>query len=76
MKDITFEVRSGSATGEKVATITTGENGVATTAPLPIRDANGDPINYYIVETSVSEDYTTVYPEDGNAKTTPGAPST
>ena len=67
MEGITFEVRSGSATGEKVATITTGENGVATTKPLPIRDANGL-INYYIVETNVSEDYTVVYPQDGDAE--------
>ena len=67
MKDIPFEVRSGSATGTVVATITTGENGVATTAPLPIKDASGKAIDYYVVETNVAADYTTVYPTDGDA---------
>ena len=67
VKGITFEVRSGSATGEKVATITTGKDGVATTAPLPIKDASGKAIDYYVVETNVAADYTTVYPTDGNA---------
>ena len=55
MEGITFEVRSGSAAGTVVDTITTGEDGVATTKPLPIRDANGNSINYYIVETNVSD---------------------
>ena len=67
MAGIIFEVRSGSAAGTVVDTITTGEDGVATTKPLPIRDANGL-INYYIVETNVSEDYTVVYPQDGDAE--------
>ncbi len=67
MEGITFEVHSGSATGEKVATITTGKDGVATTDPLPIKDSNGNAINYYIVETNVSDDYTVAYPTDGDA---------
>ena len=68
MKGITFEVRSGSAKGTVVATITTGEDGVATTAPLLIKDASGKAIDYYVVETNVAADYTTVYPEDSNAE--------
>ena len=67
MKDITFEVRSGSADGKIEDTVTTGTDGIATTAPLPIKDSNGNAINYYIVETDVSDDYTVAYPTDGNA---------
>ena len=68
MDGVTFEVRSGSADGTVVAEVTTENGGIATTEPLPIRDANGELINYYIVETNVSDDYTTVYPTDGNAE--------
>ena len=67
MEDITFEVHSGSATGPVVATITTGENGVATTDPLPIKDSTGKAIDYYVVETNVSDNYTVDYPTDGDA---------
>ena len=68
MDGVTFEVRSGSADGKVEDTVTTGTDGIATTKPLPIKDANGSTINYYIVETNVSDDYTTVYPTDGNAE--------
>ena len=68
MDGVTFEVRSGSADGTVVAKVTTGTDGIATTKPLPIKDENGELINYYIVETNVSDGYTTVYPEDGNAE--------
>lgn len=64
MNGVTFEVRS--ADGTVVAEVTTANGGIATTKPLPIKDVSGELINYYIVETNVSDDYTTVYP-DGNA---------
>lgn len=67
MKDITFEVRSGSADGKIEDTVTTGTDGIATTDPLPIKDSNGNAINYYIVETNVSDDYTVAYPTGGDA---------
>ena len=66
MDGVTFEVYAGSVSGDPVDTVTTANGGIATTKPLPIKDASGKYINYYIVETSVSDDYTTVYP-DGNA---------
>ena len=67
MNGVTFDVRSGSADGTVVAEVTTANGGIATTEPLPIKDASGKTINYYIVETTVLEGYTTVYPEDDNA---------
>ena len=71
MDGVTFAVYEGvpDASKEPVATVTTGEDGVAgvaTTAPLPIRDASGNLIDYYVVEKDVGADYTVVYP-DGNA---------
>ena len=67
MKDITFEVRSGSADGKIEDTVTTGTDGIATTRPLPIKDSTGKEIDYYVVETNVSDNYTVDYPTDGDA---------
>ena len=76
MADVTFDIWAGVPNAEdskKVdENVTTGTDGVATTAPLAIKDTNGNFIDYYVVETKVGEDYTltdytVVYPEDGDA---------
>ncbi len=66
MDDVEFYVYADSpTTGTLVDTVTTANGGVGTTKPLPIKDANGDSINYYIVEVpnqEATKDHTVDYP--------------
>jgi archaellum component FlaF (FlaF/FlaG flagellin family) len=63
MSGITFDVYDNAAlTGTPVATITTGSDGTGTTnVPLPVADASGVKINYYLVETNAPDGYTPGY---------------
>ena len=69
MQGIVFEVYEGVPAQDKSnlkATITTGTDGVATESKLPVYDATGAKIQYYIVETNVSGEYTVDYPGNSN----------